>query len=40
MSYCPNSVCPQPQNPADSNFCQTCGTTLCLEGRYWLRALL
>ncbi|MGC1525533.1 MAG: protein kinase [Phormidesmis sp.] len=40
MSYCPNSVCPQPQNPADANFCQTCGTTLCLEGRYWLRALL
>jgi len=40
MSYCPNSVCPQPQNPADANFCQACGTTLCLEGRYRLRTLL
>ncbi len=40
MSYCPNSVCPQPQNPVDANFCQACGTALRIEDRYRLLSLL
>ncbi|MBE9076780.1 protein kinase [Romeria aff. gracilis LEGE 07310] len=34
MSYCLNPACPQPQNPADANYCQTCGTPLILAERY------
>ena len=40
MAYCPNSVCPLPQNPQTANFCQACGTPLVLSGRYRLEALL
>lgn len=34
MSYCLNPDCPRPQNPAESNFCQSCGTRLLLADRY------
>ena len=40
MAYCLNPICPQPQNPAAANFCQTCGTSLILEGHYKLKSLL
>lgn len=34
MSYCLNPDCPQPQNPDDANFCQSCGASLWLGDRY------
>jgi formylglycine-generating enzyme required for sulfatase activity len=34
MSYCPNADCQQPQNPANTKFCQSCGTKLLLRERY------
>lgn len=34
MSYCLNPRCPSPQNPAGTNFCQTCGSKLLLKDRY------
>ncbi len=34
MSYCLNSRCPSPQNPAGTNFCRTCGSKLLLKERY------
>ncbi|MBD1926719.1 serine/threonine protein kinase [Trichocoleus sp. FACHB-90] len=34
MSYCLNPTCPNPQNPADTKFCITCGTKLLLKERY------
>ncbi|MEO0768331.1 MAG: serine/threonine-protein kinase [Cyanobacteria bacterium J06649_4] len=40
MAYCFNPVCPQPQNSASANFCQTCGTSLVLDGRYRLQSVL
>lgn len=40
MAYCPNPVCPSPQNVPSANFCQTCGTALTLVGRYRLQSLL
>jgi len=40
MAYCFNPVCPRPQNPARSRFCQACGTALLLGGRYRLVSLL
>ncbi|MGB3299215.1 MAG: WD40 repeat domain-containing serine/threonine-protein kinase [Phormidesmis sp.] len=43
MAYCPNPVCPSPQNSPDANFCQTCGTSLSLVGlvgRYQLQSVL
>jgi WD40 repeat protein len=40
MSYCINPVCPQPQNPDRTLFCQTCGFKLRLGDRYHLIRLL
>ncbi len=40
MAYCPNPVCPSPQNAPSANFCQACGTALNLVGRYRLHSLL
>jgi serine/threonine-protein kinase len=34
MSYCLNPVCPGPDNPADTELCQTCGCKLSLRDRY------
>ncbi len=34
MSYCLNSDCPRPQNPANTKFCQSCGARLLLGDRY------
>jgi len=34
MSYCLNPSCPNPQNPAQSDICQTCGSPLLLNNRY------
>jgi WD40 repeat protein len=34
MSYCLNLDCQKPQNPAKTNFCQSCGSTLLLGKRY------
>lgn len=34
MTECLNPVCPQPQNPADAKFCQSCGSSLLLNDRY------
>ncbi len=40
MVYCPNPVCPQPQNPNSANFCQACGSELTVGGAYRLNSLL
>ena len=40
MAYCPNPICPSPQNAPSANFCQACGSALKLVGRYQLRSLL
>ena len=40
MVYCPNPVCPQPQNPNSANFCQACGSELTVGGTYRLSSLL
>ncbi|MGL5082217.1 MAG: protein kinase domain-containing protein [Microcoleaceae cyanobacterium] len=34
MSYCINPHCNIPQNPAHHHFCQSCGSSLKLKGRY------
>ncbi|NER19840.1 MAG: protein kinase [Symploca sp. SIO1C2] len=34
MSYCLNTNCQQPQNSNGSKFCQSCGSSLLLKGRY------
>ena len=34
MSYCLNPSCPNPQNPAQTETCQACGTKLLLRDRY------
>lgn len=34
MTYCLNPICPQPQNPKGTNFCQACGSRLLLRERY------
>jgi len=34
MSYCINPQCPNPQNPDNILFCQSCGSELLLQGRY------
>ncbi|AFY41814.1 serine/threonine-protein kinase [Nostoc sp. PCC 7107] len=34
MSYCLNPRCPKSENPADVNFCTTCGSKLLLKERY------
>lgn len=34
MSYCLNHHCPNPENPAVTNFCVTCGSKLLLKDRY------
>jgi eukaryotic-like serine/threonine-protein kinase len=40
MSLCINPNCPQPQNPDNMLFCQSCGSELLLEGRYRVIRLL
>ncbi|MGB3787483.1 MAG: serine/threonine-protein kinase [Phormidesmis sp.] len=40
MIYCPNPVCPNPQNPAAASFCQACGSLLTVGDRYRLTSLL
>lgn len=42
MSLCLNSRCHQPNHPGNSSavFCQACGTTLTLQGRYRVMRLL
>lgn len=40
MVYCPNPVCPKPENPGTAKFCQTCGSALTIGDRYRLRSLL
>jgi serine/threonine protein kinase len=44
MAYCLNPVCPSPQNPPQNSlaakFCQACGHSLLLAGRYRLQSLL
>ena len=34
MNYCLNSRCSNPNNPAETNFCRSCGTKLLLKDRY------
>lgn len=34
MSLCVNPNCPQPHNPDNALFCQSCGSELLLSGRY------
>jgi serine/threonine protein kinase len=34
MSYCLNPNCPKPQNPDNTNFCQSCGSKILLNERY------
>ncbi|MGA7932592.1 MAG: serine/threonine-protein kinase [Kovacikia sp.] len=34
MSYCLNPVCPNPQNPDQTDVCQSCGTRLLVQNRY------
>lgn len=34
MSYCLNPVCPNPENLANTEFCQACGAKLLLRDRY------
>ena len=34
MSYCLNPSCPNPQNPAGTTFCLSCGSKLLLKERY------
>ncbi|NEP60799.1 MAG: protein kinase [Symploca sp. SIO2G7] len=34
MSYCLNTNCQQPHNSNGSKFCQSCGSSLLLKGRY------
>ncbi len=34
MSYCLNTNCQQPQNSNGTKFCQTCGSSFLLKGRY------
>lgn len=34
MSYCLNPSCPNPENLAQTEFCQACGSTLLLQNRY------
>ncbi|QIZ72070.1 serine/threonine-protein kinase [Oxynema aestuarii] len=34
MTYCLNPSCPQPENPANTQFCIACGTQLRLKERY------
>lgn len=34
MSHCLNPRCPNPENPAGTNFCVTCGSKLLLKDRY------
>jgi eukaryotic-like serine/threonine-protein kinase len=34
MNLCINPSCPNPQNPDNQLFCQSCGSELLLEGRY------
>ena len=34
MSYCLNPECPQPHNPDEAKFCQSCGRSLWLGDRY------
>ncbi|MBE9061781.1 serine/threonine protein kinase [cf. Phormidesmis sp. LEGE 11477] len=40
MVYCPNPVCPKPENPSTANFCQACGSALTVSDRYRLKSLL
>ena len=40
MVYCPNPVCPRPENPDAANFCQVCGSALTVGDRYRLTSLL
>ncbi|EDX87256.1 protein kinase domain [Synechococcus sp. PCC 7335] len=40
MVYCPNPVCPEPENPGGAIFCQTCGSALTVGDRYRLQSLL
>ena len=40
MAYCFNPDCPQPQNVANVQFCQTCGSALTLADRYQSVSLL
>ncbi|OCR02870.1 hypothetical protein BCD67_16470 [Oscillatoriales cyanobacterium USR001] len=37
MSYCINPNCRHPENPLDISFCQSCGSQLLIEGRYWVQ---
>ncbi len=34
MNHCLNPSCPQPKNPNDNKFCQTCGSKLLLRDHY------
>jgi serine/threonine-protein kinase len=34
MSYCLNPSCPNPENLANTEICQACGSSLLLQGRY------
>jgi WD40 repeat protein/tRNA A-37 threonylcarbamoyl transferase component Bud32 len=36
MLYCINPDCPNRENPGNLNYCQGCGTTLLINGRYRL----
>ena len=40
MSYCINPVCSQPNNPPQTNICQTCGSQILLRDRYRVLKLL
>ena len=40
MVYCPNPICPNPQNLAAANFCQACGSQLTVGDRYRLISVL
>ncbi|MBE9127365.1 MULTISPECIES: serine/threonine-protein kinase [unclassified Coleofasciculus] len=42
MSYCINPICPEPNDPANTNnrICRNCGSELLLQGRYPVMRLL
>lgn len=40
MAHCINPDCPQPENPAETETCLACGSSLLLKGRYELTSSL
>ena len=40
MSHCLNPDCPQPENPDGPRTCQSCGSALLLQKRFYIRKIL